>query len=540
MSMAVTMSGQTLLVGDTNQDGELTIADVTKSVNMLAGREAQQRIDLNPYRVDNSMVVGKWYMSDGTSFWFNANGTTTYPGGATFKFMPSQGHLIVYDATGLPIKAISLWEVTSQYLLAVDYSTANFTSYTNSSALVTGITLNHTSLSLNSGSTDQLTATATPSTALNKGVAWSSSNTEVATVDDNGLVTAVAGGSCTITASAKDGGGKKATCSVAVTQLVTNIILSQTTLYLLPDGYQKVTATVLPSNASNKGVTWTSNNTNVAEVTSSGGIVANGQGTCTITCTAKDGSDVATSCEVTVYVGNSGVVDGHFYVDLGLPSGTSWASCNIGADNPEDYGDYFAWGETVPYGQEDMSNTTNFVTTGSYIKNIFAWTTYKYSTGDTGDPYLSTDDTMTKYLNNDERILELIDDAAYVNWGMNWRMPTSNQFAELINSNYTTIMNTTMNGVYGKKITSKSNGNSIFIPLAGHRRDNELYLPTIPFGEYLSCTLGWVEVHNDGSDWESDHPIFACILRLRWDALCDNTTEYRWHGNTVRPVHASQ
>ena len=147
----------------------------------------------------------------------------------------------------------------------------------------------------------------------------------------------------------------------------------------------------------------------------------------------------------------------HEYVDLGLPSGTKWATCNVGANSPEEYGDYFAWGETAP-------------------KDYYGWSTYKWCKG--------SSNTMTKYCANSscgyngfrDNLTELRpeDDAATANWGSPWRMPSLDQIKELFNSSYTTTEWTTLNDVYGLKITSKSNGNSIFLPVAGGRWGGEL------------------------------------------------------------------
>ena len=142
------------------------------------------------------------------------------------------------------------------------------------------------------------------------------------------------------------------------------------------------------------------------------------------------------------------------YVDLGLPSGTLWATCNVGASSPEEYGDYFAWGETT-------------------TKSTYDGSTYKWSAG-SGD-YMTKYCTKSTYGTVDNKTeLELSDDAAYVNWGSNWRMPSEDQLRELINSSYTTTKWTTQNGVYGRKITSKTNGNSIFLPAAGSRSSSSL------------------------------------------------------------------
>ena len=513
--MATTLSAQTILMGDTNGDDQLTIADVTSTVNMVLGKTPAQTFDLSgmAYHVDNTMVVGTWYTPGGLHFTLNADGTTDYPGGATFKFMPSQGHLIVYDVMGVPTKAIALWEVTPKYLLAVEYATGAITRYISSSMMVGDITLSQTSLAMNTGTTAQLTATVTPTDALNPSLQWTSSDESVATVSQMGLVTAVAGGTCTVTTTAVDGSGVSASCNITVTQLVTSITLNETSLILFVDGYKKMTATVLPTNAANKGVTWTSSDESVAEVTGTGGVVAVGIGTCTITCAARDASGVLATCQVTVRADNSGTINGHDYVDLDLPSGTLWATCNIGSTNPEEYGDYFAWGETDGY---DSGKTT------------FSWGTYKYCNGDSdklnkycGDSNLG-DNGFTDNLTE----LEFSDDAAYVNWGSEWRMPSVEQFQELINSSYTTTTWTTVNGVYGRKITSKSNGNSIFLPAAGCRIDASLSNAG-SFGYYWSRTLG------------TSYPNYARYLYFI-SSIIRTVDSNRYNGRSVRPVLASQ
>ncbi|MBR0333702.1 MAG: InlB B-repeat-containing protein, partial [Bacteroidales bacterium] len=133
------------------------------------------------------------------------------------------------------------------------------------------------------------------------------------------------------------------------------------------------------------------------------------------------------------------------YVDLGLS--VKWATCNVGATTPEGYGDYFAWGEKSP-------------------KSNYAWSTYKYCSGSSS--------TLTKYNTDSSRgtvdnktTLDLSDDAARANWGGSWRMPTKAEQDELQDNCIWTW--TTQNGVNGCKVTSKTNGNSIFLPAAGYR-----------------------------------------------------------------------
>ena len=139
----------------------------------------------------------------------------------------------------------------------------------------------------------------------------------------------------------------------------------------------------------------------------------------------------------------------HTYVDLGLPSGLLWATCNVGADTPEDYGDYFAWGETAP-------------------KSIYYWNTYQYCMGseNTLNKYCSNADNGYNGYTDNLTTLQPMDDAATANWGTDWRMPTREEWLELYNN--TTHIWTTQNGVYGRLFTA-TNGNSLFLPAAGSR-----------------------------------------------------------------------
>ena len=144
----------------------------------------------------------------------------------------------------------------------------------------------------------------------------------------------------------------------------------------------------------------------------------------------------------------SGNVNGHEYVDLGLPSGLKWATCKVGAIKPEEYGDYFAWGEVKPK------------------KYYGCWSTYKY--------YNGSGYSMTKYCNknsygnngftDNKTVLDPEDDAATVNWGGSWRMSTDAEMTELREK--CTWNWTTQNGVKGYKVVGP-NGNSIFLPAAG-------------------------------------------------------------------------
>ena len=167
---------------------------------------------------------------------------------------------------------------------------------------VTKVTLNKSTLGLNVGGTSTLTATVAPSNATDQSLTWTSSNTSVATVTQAGKVTAVGAGTCTIRATANDGSGKYGSCAVTVSQStvsVTGVSLDKSTTTINAGGTKQLTATVYPANATNKNVSWSSSDTSVATVNSSGLVTAVAAGLATITVTTADGGYTAT-CGVTV------------------------------------------------------------------------------------------------------------------------------------------------------------------------------------------------------------------------------------------------
>ena len=195
---------------------------------------------------------------------------------------------------------------------------------------------------------------------------------------------------------------------------------------------------------------------------------------------------------------------GHKYVDLGLPSGIKWATCNVGANSPEEYGDYFAWGETSP-------------------KKYYDWSTYKYCNG--------SYDSMTKYCEDsyygkvdNKTELELKDDAARVNWGGKWRMPTKEEQDELRDTNNCTWEWTTLNGVEGYKVTSKKNGNFIFLPAAGYRGSDNLSNAG-SYGRFWSSSLNasysndayYVYFNSDDVGWLNISRCYGLSVR----AVCE-------------------
>ena len=359
--------------------------------------------------------------------------------------------------------------------------------------LVTGITLDSTSMTLPTGTTQTLTASIQPTNANNKKVTWKSNDESVATVDQTGKVTAVAKGSCTITATAADGSGVKAECEVTVIQLVTSIKLSENSLTLYAGLTETLTPTVEPADANNMTVTWESSDESVATVDQTGTVTAVALGICTITCRATDDSGEFAECQVTV---------DHEWVDLGLPSGTLWATYNVGANNPKEYGEYFAWGETEP-------------------KENYSWSTYKHCNG--------SENTLTKYCTDsnygtvdNKTELEPEDDAATVNWGSGWQIPSIEQCVELVDENYTTTEWTKLNDVNGRLIISKVNGNSIFLPAAGYRV-NTSSSNTASYGDYWSRSL------------DTSVSYYTRYFYFSNGGILINANE-RFYGRTVRPV----
>ena len=173
---------------------------------------------------------------------------------------------------------------------------------------VTGVTLDKTSVELTEGDVTVLTATVNPSNASNKNVYWTSSDQSVATVDDAGKVTAVKAGTATVTVTTEDG-GKTATCKVIVNEKiypVTGVTLDKTSVELTEGDVTVLTATVNPSNASNKNVYWTSSDQSVATVDNTGKVTAVKRGKAVITVTTEDGNKTAT-CTITVIKPSHGV-----------------------------------------------------------------------------------------------------------------------------------------------------------------------------------------------------------------------------------------
>ena len=189
---------------------------------------------------------------------------------------------------------------------------------------------------------------------------------------------------------------------------------------------------------------------------------------------------------------------GYEAIDLGLPSGLKWASFNVGATKPEEYGKYYAWGEVEE-------------------KDVYTWETYKWCKG--------SDNSMTKYCCegdfgtvDNKTILDPEDDVAQTEWGGSWRMPTSSELWELIE--HCEWVRTTLNNVYGYKVTG-SNGNSIFFPSAGYRAGTELRVVGL-YGYYWGATYSASYYATELGMQDNENYWLNCDMRC--------------YGLTVRPV----
>ena len=216
----------------------------------------------------------------------------------------------------------------------------------------------------------------------------------------------------------------------------------------------------------------------------------------------KDGSSVqftiADVDSISFTAPATGTENGHEWVDLGLS--VKWATCNVGATKPEEYGNYFAWGETE-------------------TKTTYNWSTYKWCNGSA--------ETQTKYCTNSDygtvdnkTVLDLEDDAARANWGGAWRMPTDAEWTEL-RENCTWTW-TIKNGVNGYEVKSEANGNSIFLPAAGYRVDDVLGSAG-SYGNYWSSSLS------------TGYPDYACGVYFG-SVFVDRYGSSRFYGRSVRPV----
>lgn len=448
------------------------------SLTLIEGEEETLVVTINPSNAADKTI--KWTSSDTSVATVDADGkvTAVSKGTATIKAEANDGSG-KYAMCSITVKR-----------------------------LVSSITLDKTSIVLYRGTsnvTETITATVAPSDANNTNISWSSSDTSVVSVSTSGNVTGKAPGKATITAEAQDGSGVKASCEIEVRQYVTGITLDKTSLSLLVGQNATISVTsVLPDNAYDKTISWTSSDDAIVSVDNSGKMMAKAKGKATIKAIANDGSGVFATCSVVTYLLPKAV-------DLGLS--IKWADCNLGASSPEDYGDYYAWGEVEPYySSQDPLTWKEGKSEGYY------WPSYKWCNGSSSTYTKYNTDSSYGTVDN-KTVLDPEDDAAHVIIGGKWRMPTDAEWTELRGK--CTWIWTTQNGINGRLVTGP-NGNSIFLPAAGRRY--VAYLSNVgSYGYYWSSSLS------------TDYPDNAWRVYFG-SGNVSRSSLYRFDGQSVRPV----
>ena len=210
--------------------------------------------------------------------------------------------------------------------------------------------------------------------------------------------------------------------------------------------------------------------------------------------------------------------NGHNYVDLGLPSGLKWATCNLGAERPEVVGRYYAWGENwyksyfsienyelIKSGSVDFTGINRYTIPDNNLDGIWY-------------------DREGNFIGDNKRVLSYEDDAARYELRGDWRMPREEDFYELFNEENCTIANVTYNGVKGLQFTSKKNGNSIFLPFTGIYKEGENIDQDI-LCHYWTNSLSWVT--QEAKAW----------TYLEGDSYdCSFGSTLRYYGACIRPV----
>ena len=404
----------------------------------------------------------------------------------------------------------------------------------------TSLSLDKNSLNLFIGDTETIAATVLPENTTDQ-LTWSSSDEAIATVQD-GVVTAVAAGTATITATA---GEKTADCVVTVVLPASDANAIVVRYYGCRALGTHTDINIYADNqivsVSGFGVTTLKKNWHSAtavvsgveyklEATDGASFSGHQYGNYYWTWAFKDSyveAALKNASNEPVTIIMTDVNGGKYYliykenqsssysyyryehggeespkaVDLGLS--VKWATCNLGAAKPEDYGDYYAWGETEP-------------------KEDYSWSTYKWCSGSSS--------TLTKYNTSsswgtvdNKTVLEPEDDVAYVKLGGNWRMPTDAEWSELrTKCTWTWTTNYNGTGVKGQIVTA-TNGNSIFLPAAGYRSVTSLYNAG-SLGYYWSSSLN------------TDYPYYAWRVYFDSDNVLRSSYGDRCSGQSVRPV----
>lgn len=387
--------------------------------------------DFTPFTPINAPIVGTWYRTKTEWITFNEDGTTrgweniwgqgdaATVGGEpvyyTYRYFPYQGNIVIYDSqTDKPLYYIRVLDRNYERIVTTSWArqveSIEVLTRVQPPQLVESISFDEYVHNLLVGDAVSLKVSIYPNDADNKEVTWESTDVNIATVDNNGLVTAVGLGTAYIYCRATDGSGTYTYCQVNVITpvLVERIELNRTGGINLEAGETfQFTATIYPSNATNKNVVWSIGKKSVASVDEDGLVTANGEGITALFCRATDGSGVQARCEVSSYFPE--------YVEIG---GLKWQTKNVGAStvagSPQTcFGDYFAWSETSPrYSSITFSSATSASIT---MKS-------SYPSG-----Y-----SVSQYVSYNSGTLDASHDAATKNLGSNWFTPTREQFTALM------------------------------------------------------------------------------------------------------------
>lgn len=278
-SILSVLASLTLLLACEKNPGTVSVTGITldpTSIDLVEGESATITATISPGDATNKQV--RWSSSSPNIQVSNGKITTSFPAGSPTTTIDGK-------------KALGHGTITATAEDGKKKATCKVTVFAKTVA-VTGVTLTETSLQLNKGDSRTLKATVQPDNATDKTVQWTSSNTSVATVDQDGTVTAVGGGSATIKAAA---GNQSATCSVSVNVPVTSISLNVNLLTLEKGSFAILTATVSPDDAMDKNVQWSSENSSVATVDQEGKVTAVGEGKTKITASA---GGLSASCTI--------------------------------------------------------------------------------------------------------------------------------------------------------------------------------------------------------------------------------------------------
>ena len=529
----VSWSSSNTSVAMVNSNGKVTAISVGSAIITVTtedgGKKATCSVSVNPIPV-TGVSLNK------TSMTLLIGGTekltaTVSPSNATNKnvtWSSSNTNIATVDSNG-NVSAISVGTAIIT-VKTEDGGKMATCSVTVNPISVTGVSLDQTSLTLTEGDTKTLTATVSPSNATDKSVTWSSSNTSVATVSSSGLVTAKSAGSATITVTTKDG-SKTATCKVTVKSKsvpVTGITLNKTTMSLAVGDSEYLYATVTPSNATDKTVSWKSSNTSIATVSSSGYVTAKSVGNAIITATTSDGAKTAT-CSVTVIpVSVTGVSldkyslslyenDSETLIATVSPSNATnktviWSSSNSAVATVNSNGQVLAKaaGSAVitvttedghksascsvsviadPYGAVDLGLSVKWASFNFGASSVTSTGGY-YLWGDptgTGEPLFFTPPSVNSISGTQYDIVRK-------NWGGNWRIPTRAEINELYSS--CTWTTTSLNGVSVIKVTGR-NGASIYLPFTGYGMPDDGPIGTITVTDTGKAYLMSAESYGD-------------------------------------------